>query len=153
MSDINDLLPHLSDEDRANFIKAVSGVGDAFESQTTIVVDPEKIANLPAVREHVLSGAAIALDLEAAIASLKADPSISAKLIAAEIVKTQHDTIRKETAGMSRQAKMTYARERGLDRPRSDVSSEKMTLSEHLAVLQSLSPTNRIAYARRHGIS
>ena len=111
MNDINELLGHLSDADRENFIEAVSRVSDAFESQTSLAVDPEKIANLPAVREHVLSGGAIALDLEAAIASLKAEPSISAKLIASENEKTRNDTIRKETEGMSRQAKMTYARE------------------------------------------
>ena len=52
MNDINELLGHLSDADRENFIEAVSRVSDAFESQTSLAVDPEKIANLPAVREH-----------------------------------------------------------------------------------------------------
>ncbi len=152
MSDINELLPHLSDEDRANFIKAVSGVGDAFASQTSITVGPEEIANLPAVREHVLSGGAIELDLEAAIASLKAKPSISAKLIAAEVEAAEINKIQTDTASMSRQAKMTYARERGLDRPRADVA-DSMTMNEHLVILKGLGPQQRMAYARRHGIS
>ncbi|WP_448326741.1 hypothetical protein [Sulfitobacter sp. M13] len=153
MSDINELLQHLSDEDRANHLKALAAVKSAFAEYTKVEVDnPALIENLPAVREHVLSGGAIALDLEAAIASLKADPSISAKLIAAETEKTQHDTIRKETAGMSRQAKMTYARDRGLDRPRADVA-DSMTMNEHLAILKGLGPQQRMAYARRHGIS
>jgi len=152
MNDINELLGHLSDADRENFIEAVSRVSDAFESQTSLAVDPEKIANLPAVREHVLSGGAIALDLEAAIASLKAEPSISAKLIASENEKTRNDTIRKETEGMSRQAKMTYARERGLDRPRADVA-DSMTINQHFEILKGLGPQQRMAYARRHGIS
>ncbi|MGY9039621.1 MAG: hypothetical protein ACKVLA_17585 [Rhodobacterales bacterium] len=153
MSDINELLQHLSDEDRANHLKALAAVKSAFAEYTKVEVDnPALIENLPAVREHVLSGGAIELDLEAAIASLKAEPSISARLIAAELEEAQHATIRRETEGMSRQARMTYARERGLDRPRSDVSSS-MTLSEHLAVLKGLGPQQRMAYARRHGIS
>jgi len=151
MSDINELLRHLDPEDLARFTQSVAGVSDAFAARTTIEVDPALIENIPAVREHVLSGGAIALDLEAAIASLKAEPSISAKLIAAEVESAEIKKIQTDTAGMSRQAKITYAREHGLDRPRSDVSS--MTLSEHLSVLSSLSPMQRIAYARRHGIS
>jgi len=152
MSDINELLPHLSEDDRANHLRAIGDIADVFAARTTIEVDPEKIANLPAVREHVLSGGAISLDIEACISSLKKEPSISNALIAAEKEEAQHDTIRKETAGMSRQAKMAYARERGLDRPRSDVSNN-MTLNEHQAVLQSLGPQQRICYARKHGIS
>ena len=151
MSDINELLPHLSEDDRANHLRAIGDIGDVFAARTTIEVDPDKIANLPAVRDHVLSGGAISLDLEAAIASLKAEPSISAKLIAAEVESTRISQIQYETANLSRADRVTYARERGLDRPRSDVSS--MTLSEHLSVLSSLSPMQRIAYARRHGIS
>jgi hypothetical protein len=151
-TNINNLLPHLSDEDRANHLRAIGDIGSAFAARTTIEVDPTKIANLPTVREHVLSGGAIALDIEAAISSLKNEPSISNALIAAEVEVAEISKIQSETANMSRQARMVYARERGLDRPRSDVSGN-MTLSEHLSVLQSLGPTQRISYARRHGIS
>jgi len=150
-TNIDDLLQYLSDEDRANHLKAIGSIGDAFAYRTSIKVDPERISNLPAVREHVLSGGAIALDIEAAISSLKNEPSISNALIAAEVESAENSRIQSEISGMSRQARMTYARERGLDRPRSDVSS--LTLSEHLSVLSSLSPMQRIAYARRHGIS
>jgi hypothetical protein len=151
-TNINDLLQYLNDEDRANHLRAISDIGSTFAARTTIEVDPEKISNLPAVREFVLSGGAIKLDLEAAIASLKNEPSISNALIAVDAAEAQHNTIKKETAGMSRQARMTYARERGLDRPRADVA-DSMSLNDHLAILSSLSPTQRIAYARRHGIS
>ena len=151
-NNINYLLQYLNDEDRANHLRSIADVSDAFTAQTSVEIDPERIANLPAVREHVLSGGAISLDIEACISSLKKEPSISNALIAAEKEEAQHDTIRKETAGMSRQAKMAYARERGLDRPRSDVSNN-MTLNEHQAVLQSLGPQQRICYARKHGIS
>lgn len=152
MSDINELLTHLSDADRENFIEAVSRVSDAFESQTSLAVGHEKIANLSAVREHVLSGGAIELDLEAATASLRNEPSISAKLIAAEEESAEIKKIQTDTASMSRQAKMTYARERGLDRPRADVA-DSMTMNEHLVILKGLGPQQRMAYARRHGIS
>jgi hypothetical protein len=152
MSDINDLLPHLSDKDRANHLKAIGSIGDTFAARTTIEVDPALIENIPAVREHVLSGGAIELDLEAAIASLKAEPSISARLIAAEVESTRISQIQYETANLSRADRLTYARERGLDRPRSDVFNS-MTLSEHLAILKGLGPQQRMAYARRHGIS
>jgi len=152
MSDINELLPHLDPEDLARFTQSVAGVSDAFAARTAIEVDPALIENLPAVREHVLSGGAIALDLEAAIASLKADPSISAKLIAAEVEAAEINKIQTDTASMSRQERMNYAREHGLDRPRDDVAAG-IRLTEHLSVLSSLSPMQRIAYARRHGIS
>lgn len=151
MSDINELLPHLSDEYRAHHLKAIGLIFDAFTELTTIEVDPTLIENLSAVREHVLSGGQIALDIEAATTELKADPSISAKLIAAEVEAAEINKIQTDTASMSRQERMNYAREHGLDRPRSD--SSNMTLSEHLSVLSSLSPMQRIAYARRHGIS
>jgi len=152
MSDINELLSHLDSEDLARFTKSVAGVGDAFTELTAIEVDPALIENLPAVREHVLSGGAISLDLEAAIASLKADPSISAKLIAAEVESAEIKKIQTDTAGMSRQAKITYAREHGLDRPRSDVAAGT-TINQHFEILKGLGPQQRMAYARRHGIS
>ena len=152
MSDINELLPHLSDEDRAHHLKAIGLIFDAFTELTTIEVDPTLIENLSAVREHVMSGGQIALDIEAATTELKADPSISAKLIAAEVEAAEINKIQTDTASMSRQERMNYAREHGLDRPRDDVAAG-IRLTEHLSVLSSLSPMQRIAYARRHGIS
>lgn len=152
MSDINELLPHLSDEDRAHHLKAIGLIFDAFTELTTIEVDPTLIENLSAVREHVLSGGQIALDIEAATTELKADPSISAKLIAAEVESTRISQIQYETANLSRADRVTYARERGLDRPRADVA-DSMTMNEHLAILKGLGPQQRMAYARRHGIS
>ncbi len=149
---INGLLPYLSTEDNANYLRAVEDIGSAFLAKTTIGVDPEKIANLPAVRDHVLSGGEIALDLEAAIECLKTDPSISNQLIAAEVEAAEISRIQTDTASMSRQARMTYARERGLTKSRADIA-DNMSLSEHLAILQGLGPQQRIAYARRHGIS
>jgi len=151
MSDINELLPHLTDKDRANHLKAIADIKSAFAEYAAVEVCPTLIENLYTVREHVLSGGAIELDMDASISALKEEPSISAKLIAAEVESTRISQIQYETANLSRADRVTYARERGLDRPRSDVSS--MTLSEHLSVLSSLSPMQRIAYARRHGIS
>ncbi|WP_448328761.1 hypothetical protein [Sulfitobacter sp. M13] len=153
MSDINELLQHLSDEDRANHLKALAAVKSAFAEYTKVEVDnPALIENLPAVREHVLSGGAIELDLEAATASLRNEPSISAKLIAAEVEAAEINKIQTDTASMSRQERMNYAREHGLDRPRGDVAAG-MSLNSHLAILKSLGPQQRMAYARRHGIS
>ncbi|WP_323802609.1 hypothetical protein [Sulfitobacter litoralis] len=149
---IDDFLPYLNDEDRANHLKAIGSIGDAFAYRTSIKVDPQRISNLPAVREHVLSGGAIALDIEAAISSLKNEPSISNALIAAEVEEAEIGKIQSDTATMSRADRLTYARERGLDRPRADVA-DSMSLNSHLAILQGLGPQQRIAYARRHGIS
>lgn len=152
MSNIEELLPNLNDEDRANFMRAVGSIGAAFAARTTIEVDPAMIANLQSVREHVLSGGDITLDIEAAMAALKDEPSISNKLIAAEVKEAELAQIQSDTSTMSRQEKMNYARERGLDRPRSDVASN-MTLNEHQAVLAGLSPQQRLNYARRHGLA
>lgn len=152
MSSIEALLRHLNSDDNANFIKAVEAVSSAFSARTTIEVDPEKIANLPAVRDHVLSGGEITLDIEAAISSLKNEPSISNALIAAEVEAAEISKIQSDTADMSRADRLSYARERGLTKSRADIA-DNMTLSEHLAVLQGLGPQQRIAYARRHGIS
>lgn len=152
MSTIEELLPHLSDEDRANFMTAVGQIGAAFAARTTIEVDPAMIANLQSVREHVLSGGDITLDIEAAIAALKDEPSISNKMIAAEVKAAELSRIQSDTATMSPQERINYARERGLDRPRQDVISN-MTMNEHQAVLATLSPQQRLNYARRYGIA
>lgn len=151
MSNIEELLPHLSDDDRANFMKAVGSIGAAFAARTTIEVDPGVIAALPQVRDHVLSGGDVELDLSAAIDALKEEPSISNKLIAAEVKAAEVSKIQADTANMSRADRLNYARERGLDRPRDDVAST-MTMNEHQAVLASLSPQQRMNYARRHGL-
>ncbi|MBS4009164.1 MAG: hypothetical protein KGZ72_00255, partial [Roseovarius sp.] len=63
MADINNLLTHLDDEDRARFTQAVSAIGKAFEAQTSVAVEPESITSLRAVRDHVLTGGAVELDL------------------------------------------------------------------------------------------
>lgn len=151
MSNIEELLPHLSEDDRANFMKAVGSIGAAFAARTTIEVDPGVIAALPQVRDHVLSGGDIELDLSSAITTLKEEPSISNQLIAAEVKAAEISKITEDTAHMSRQERINYARANGLDRPRADVAST-MTMNEHAAVLASLSPQQRMNYARRHGI-
>ncbi|MBY6054957.1 hypothetical protein [Leisingera daeponensis] len=151
MSNIEELLPHLCEDDRANFMKAVDAIGKAFAARTSIEADPQLIANLPQVREHVLTGGEIVLDLSAALDALAGDPSISNQLIAAEVKAAEVSKIKEDTANMSRAAKMNYARERGLDRPRDDVAST-MTINEHAAVLAGLSPVQRMVYARRHGL-
>lgn len=151
MSNIEEILPHLSDEDRANFIRAVGSIGSAFAARTTIEVEPQTIAALPQVRDHVLSGGEIALDLSAAIDALKEEPSISNQLIKAEVKAAEITKIQRDTANMSRVDKMNYARANGLDRARDDVASA-MTMNEHQAVLASLSPVQRMNYARRHGL-
>lgn len=149
---LESLLPHLSDEDRANFIRAVGQVDAAFAARTTIEVDPALIANLPQVREHVMSGGAIELNLSDAMEALKADPSISNALIKAEVQAAEVSKIQADTANMSRTEKMNYAREHGLDRPRADTTAS-MTMNEHAAVLAGLSPMQRMNYARRHGLA
>lgn len=151
MSKIENILPHLSDEDRANFMNAVGQIGSAFAARTTIEVDPQVIAALPQVRDHVLSGGDVELDLSAALDALKIEPAISNQLIAAEVKAAEVSKIQSDTANMSRTERMNYARERGLDRPRNDVAST-MTMNEHQAVLASLSPQQRMNYARRHGL-
>lgn len=148
---IEELLTHMEDSDRANFMRAVGQIGSAFAARTTIEVDPQVIAALPQVRDHVLSGGDVELDLSAALDALKDEPSISNQLIAAEVKAAEVSKIQSDTANMSRTEKMNYARERGLDRPRSDVAST-MTMNEHQAVLASLSPQQRMNYARRHGL-
>lgn len=148
---IEELLTHMEDEDRANFMKAVGSIGAAFAARTTIEVDPGVIANLPQVRDHVLSGGDVELDLFGALDTLKDEPTISNKLIAAEVKAADVSRIQSDTANMSRIERMNYARERGLDRPRVD-AAESMTMSEHQAVLAGLSPQQRMNYARRHGL-
>ncbi|WP_020043259.1 hypothetical protein [Salipiger mucosus] len=151
MSTIEELLPHLSEDDRANFTRAVGQIGAAFAARTTIEVDPAMIANLPQVRDHVLSGGDVELDLSAALDGLREEPSISNQLIAAEVKEAEVTKIQSDTANMSRVEKMNYARERGLTKPREDVANT-MTMNEHAAVLAGLSPVQRMNYARRHGI-
>ncbi|MBS4011079.1 MAG: hypothetical protein KGZ72_10025, partial [Roseovarius sp.] len=69
-----------------------------------------------------------------------------ARVKVAEIAKINSDT-----ANMSRQQRMNYARERGLTGARPDTTSA-MTRNEHDAVLAQLSPIQRMNYARRHGL-
>lgn len=146
------LLPHLNEDDRTNFIKAVGSIGAAFAARTSIEVYPQVIAALPQVRDHVLSGGDIELDLSASLDALKDEPSISNQLIAAEVKAAEVSKIRSDTANMSPADKITYARERGLDRPRDDVV-DTMTINEHAVVLAGLSPQQRMNYARRHGLT
>lgn len=151
MSNIEELLPHLCEDDRANFMRAVGQIGAAFAARTTIEVDPGVIAALPQVRDHVLSGGDVELDMSAALDALKEEPSISNQLIAAEVRAAEVSKIKEDTAHMSRAQRMEYARERGLTKPRDDVAST-MTMNEHAAVLAGLSPQQRMNYARRHGL-
>ena len=139
----------VSDDDRPNFMRAVGQIGAAFAARTTIEVDPQVIAALPQVRDHVLSD--MELDLAAALAALKEEPSISNRLIKAEVKAAEITKIQSDTANMSRTERMNYARERSLDRPRDDVAST-MTMNEHATVLAGLSPQQRLNYARRHGL-
>jgi hypothetical protein len=149
---LNEILVHFSDEDRANHLKAVGDIAKLFEDRTTISVDPALISELSAIRTHVLSGGAIALDIEEAIATLKNEPSINAALIAAEVLAADFSKIAADTATMSRQQKMNYARANGLDKPRPDAVAS-MTANEHHAVLAGLSPNQRMNYARSHGLA
>ncbi|WP_375552984.1 hypothetical protein [Roseovarius mucosus] len=151
MADITNILTHLDDEDRARFTQAVSAIGKAFEAHTSVAVDPESITGLRAVRDHVLTGGAVELDLAAAIEELEQAPEISNKLIAARVKVAELNKITSDTANMSRQQRMNYAREMGLDKPRPDTTSA-MTRNEHDAVLAQLSPIQRMNYARRHGL-
>jgi hypothetical protein len=147
---IEELLTHMKDSDRANFIRAVGSIGSAFAARTTIEVDPQMIAALPQVRDHVLCG--VELDLSAALEALREEPSISNKLIAAEVKAAEVSKIQSDTLNMSRADRLNYARANGLDRPRADTTAS-MTMNEHQAVLASLSPQQRMNYARRHGLT
>jgi len=135
---IESLLAEMSDDDRARFTTAISQIGSAFAARTTVEVDPTAIAGLPQIRDHVLTGGEIELDIAGAIEELKNEPSISNKLIAAEVKEAEVKKIQDDTRNMSAADRMTYARERGLDRPRSDTAST-MTRNEHEAVLVSIS--------------
>lgn len=148
---IETILAEMSDDDRARFTSAISQIGSAFAARTTVEVDPAAIAGLPQIRDHVLTGGEIELDIAAAIEELKNEPSISNKLIAAEVKAAEFQKIADDTRNMSPADKITYARERGLDRPRSDTAST-MTRNEHEAVLAQLSPQQRMNYARKHGL-
>ena|SRR6056297_1546850 len=149
---LENILTHLDDEDRARFTQSVSAIGKAFEAQTSVAIEPDSIVGLKAVRDHVLTGGAVELDLAAAIEELESDPKISNKLIAAQVKVAEANKIVSDTANMSPQQKMNYARENGLDKPRPDTTSS-MTRNEHDAVLAGLSPQQRLNYARRHGLT
>ncbi|MEX5726674.1 hypothetical protein Ga0609869_000027 [Rhodovulum iodosum] len=149
---IEDILTHLDDEDRERFTQAVSAIGKAFEAQTSVAVQPESIVGLNAVRDYVLTGGEIELDLSAAITELQEDPKVSNALIAAQAKVAEANKIASDTANMSRTERMNYARANGLDKPRPDTTSS-MTRNEHDAVLAGLSPIQRMNYARRHGLT
>lgn len=149
---IEHLLPSLSEEDRSNYLRAVSQVGIAFAARHSAEIDPVVIGALPQIRDHVLSGGEYPLHIEEAISALKDTPEVANKLISAEVEAAQIAKIEADIANMGPQQRMNYARERGLDRPRSDVTST-MTKNEHAVVLASLPPAGRIAYARRHGLA
>jgi len=149
---IEDILTHLDEADRERFTQAVSAIGKAFEAQTSVAVEPESIVGLSAVRDHVLTGGEIELDLSAAITELQEDPKVSNALIAAQVKVAEANQIASDTANMSRTERMNYARANGLDKPRPDTTSS-MTRNEHDAVLAGLSPIQRMNYARRHGLT
>jgi len=151
MSDIESILAHLDEGDRQRFTQSVSDIGKVFEAQTGVAVSPENIVGLSAVRDHVLTGGEIPLDLDAAVSQLKGDPAVSTALIRAQVKTAEANRIANDIDGMSRQQKMTYARANGLDRPRADTTSS-MTRNEHDAVLAQLSPQQRMNYARKHGL-
>ena len=149
---IENILTHLDDEDRERFTQAVSAIGKAFEAQTSVAVEPESIVGLNAVRDHVLTGGQIELNIAAAIEELQDDPKVSNALIAAQVRVAEANKIASDTANMSPQQKLNYARANGLDKPRPDTISS-MTRNEHDAVLAGLSPQQRMNYARRHGLA
>lgn len=149
---IEDILAHLDDEDRQRFTQAVSAIGKAFEAQTSVAVEPESIVGLSAVRDHVLTGGEIELNIAAAIKELEEDPTVSNALIAAQVKVAEANKIASDTKNMSHQQKLNYARANGLDKPRPDTTSS-MTRNEHDAVLAGLSPIQRMNYARRHGLA
>lgn len=152
MPDITNILTHLTDEDRTRFTQAVSAIGKAFEAQTSITVEPDSIVGLCAVRDHVLTGGAVELDLAAAIEELEQAPEISNKLIAARVKVAEANKITSDTKNMTRQQKMNYAREKGLTSARPDTTSS-MSRNEHDVILAQLSPQQRMNYARRHGLA
>lgn len=134
-------------------MKAVGQIGAAFAARTGIEASPQLIANLPEVREYSLIGdEEFPLRTEDAIASLMDEPSISNALIRAEVKAAKASKIASGIKDMTPQQRISYAREKGLDRPREDVAST-MTLNEHAAVLASLPAGQRITYARRFGIA
>ncbi|KZY44793.1 hypothetical protein A3731_10330 [Roseovarius sp. HI0049] len=149
---IEDILTHLDDADRQRFTQAVSAIGKAFEAQTSVAVEPESIVGLNALKDHVLTGGEIDLDIAAAIKELEEDPKVSNALIAAQVKIAEANKIASDTKNMSHQQKLNYARANGLDKPRPDTISS-MTRNEHDAVLAGLSPQQRMNYARRHGLA
>src|SRR6056297_3010021 len=105
---LENILTHLDDEDRARFTQAVSAIGKAFEAQTSVAVEPDSIVGLSAVRDHVLTGGEIELNIAAAIKELEDDPKVSNALIAAQVKVAEVNKIASDTANMSRQQKMNY---------------------------------------------
>lgn len=152
MTNIEDTLNYLGEEDRERFHKAIGEVGSAFEAKTGIEVDPQAVAGLSTIRDHVLSGGEYPLDLAASIKELKGDTNVSNALVAAEVERAEVSKIKSDTANMSARQKLNYARANGLDRAREDTSHSSMTRADHDSVLADLSPVQRMNYARRHGL-
>tara|TARA_R110002012_G_C11375472_1_gene582625 strand:+ start:132 stop:581 length:450 start_codon:yes stop_codon:yes gene_type:complete len=144
---------YLGDTDKENLSRAIKEVGQAFETTTGITVEFDAIMGLQAVREHVLSGGDYPLDLANAMAGLRALPEVSNALLKAEVEQAKIAQIQSETASMSPMDKITYARERGLTKKRDDLSGSNLSKSEHAQILSTLSPQQRLNYARRHGLA
>ncbi|MEO9632436.1 MAG: hypothetical protein ABJG14_18545 [Sulfitobacter sp.] len=144
---------YLDNTDKENLSRAIKEVGQAFETTTGITVEFDAIMGLQAVREHVLSGGDYPLDLANAMAGLRALPEVSNALLKAEVEQAELSRIQSDTATMSRQDKMNYARERGLTKQRDDLSGSSLSKSEHAQILSTLSPQQRLNYARRHGLA
>ncbi|WP_416369685.1 hypothetical protein [Tritonibacter mobilis] len=147
---IENILTHLSDEDNERFRQSISAIGKAFEAQTGVAVEPDAITGLSAVRDHVLSGGEVELDLASAMKELQDVPTVANKLIAAQVKVAEANRIAEDTKNMSRIERMNYARERGLDKPRQD-TNDSLTMNEREALLSSLNPQRRIAVARQRG--
>jgi hypothetical protein len=148
------LIPHLSAEDQAVMMTAVDTVGAAFAARNGgIEVAPDVIAAAAPVIEHIMSGGDYPLNIEAALDVLKNEPTIQNMLIKAEIQAAEMSKINSDIAGMTPRQRLSYARERGLDKSRADTAQSTLTQNEHAVVLAALNPGARMAYARRHGIA
>lgn len=120
----------------------------AASASLGITVTTEEVLEVEAVKLACMTD--IDLDISAALDQLRSVPSVAAKIKAKHEAELVADGHAQHLDGMSRQDRMTYARENNLTGK--SVSASKLSKAEHLTILAGLGPNQRMSYARKHGI-
>lgn len=147
---LNELAGLLGADATATLVSATNKVSLAAAT-LGVEVTPEDVVGIESVKLAVLAD--MPLNIEKALEELAAQPAVAKRLAA----KAQEDALTegkldalKRLGTLSRADRMSAARRLGLDG--SKPAKEERSLAEHLDVLSGLSPQQRMAYARRHGI-